>query len=112
MLSGYISKEPSNSGYAVDTIYNDKDALFESLFTIPSVNRSVHWVATYAMPNRISLYRLWVNEDKCVNCNACTKVCKNVLAVASVLMLVLRKRYTLLFAGSNLGNDTIPRSRK
>ncbi len=32
--------------------------------------------ATYALFNRISLYRLRVDTDKCVNCNACAKVCK------------------------------------
>lgn len=32
--------------------------------------------ATYAMFNRISLYRLHVDSNKCINCGACQKTCK------------------------------------
>ena len=32
--------------------------------------------ATYALFNRLSLYRLQVDNDKCINCGACAKVCK------------------------------------
>ena len=38
--------------------------------------------ATYALFNRVSLYRLQVDQDKCVNCNLCDKACKMGLSPA------------------------------